>query len=1119
MIPTQSIFRDHSGRRRRLVNAGLIILLISLGGGTALLSYSLLDIPILSRLSNIRPEEPRLIGEQEPRAGIISKADYNSLRHRSVDTAPARAKRFAFVNPGYPGSLQSLKDHIVDIDGVFIESFVIGANDGVVSKPDRSVQSLVKWLKSTDARVQIYAELSTALTDFQYSSLLASREQRESLIESIVKLRAYGVDGVVFDLPEVYDAANNLTTFLLQLQARLHSSQMKLVLGLDGLNGSQLEINAASFADFVLIRLHDSIGLTGTIGPLASQGWYEAQLDNAVNLLGPNKLIFTIGSYAVDWNEGGRRQEISVQRAWNLMGQAAAKLTFDPDSLNGQFSYFASDGNNHKVWFLDGTTVFNHLRAALSARPAAVALWSLGLEDPSAWSSFARTKLPDSEALTGLRNPAPMSVELDLSSAGSFGIFGDLENGERQLDFDEALGLILGQHMSKIPQSYKVARWGGSKEKIVALTFDDGPDPRYTPQILDILRREGVKATFFMIGANAVRNADIVKRVYSEGHDIGNHSYSHSDMFGKPVTQIEIEFNAMQRVLESQLGIRTLLLRPPYMSESAIRTDDGMRVFATAGRLGYITMRATIDPNDWAMRTAQQISSHVIDEALIEEEDRIVLLHDSGGSRIQTIQALPDIIRTLKRLGYHFVSAHEMMGLSRSDAMPSINLSSASGLTSHIAAFELVSISWLMDALRIVALLTAVLGVLRLLLIVVYAMRHSYQERRRDKLHSVPERVAVIVPAYNEEKVICKTIDSLLNSTVKPGEIIVVDDGSSDETAATASKHYADQPTVRVFRKPNGGKSSALNFALAQTNADIVVALDADTVFEPDAIGKLVRHFENDSVGAVAGRTVVGNEISLITRFQSLEYITSQNLDRRAFELLNAIGVVPGAIGAWKREALLAAGGFPDDTLAEDADATIALQRLGFKVLYEHAAVARTEAPETVRTFLKQRFRWMFGTLQVAFKHRQALFTARPRGIGLITIPNTLFFQFAFTLLAPLLDLILVGAVLTAIHEGLTSQVTAVPADLLRIAIYWAAFQTIDLAVAAVALWLNGGSMRWQLMPLIVLQRFCYRQLLYFVAVRALLAALKGQFVGWGKLLRTGNVSMPSETANANTPT
>ena len=309
-----------------------------------------------------------------------------------------------------------------------------------------------------------------------------------------------------------------------------------------------------------------------------------------------------------------------------------------------------------------------------------------------------------------------------------------------------------------------------------------------------------------------------------------------------------------------------------------------------------------------------------------------------------------------------------------------------------------------------------------------------------------------------------------------------------------------------VFKKPNGGKSAALNFGLQQTDAEIVIALDADTVFGKDAIELLVRHFYDPHVGAVAGRAVVGNEVSMMARFQSLEYVTSQNLDRRAFEKFNAIGVVPGAIGAWRRNALIDAGGFPLDTLAEDADATIALERAGWKVLYEPAAYALTEAPETVRAFLKQRFRWMYGTLQVAFKHRGAMLSRAERGVGLITIPNILIFQFAFTLLAPLMDLLLGLTLLVGLREWILTGGVSVPDSLVKVSAYWVLFQTIDGILAAIGIGLNGERERWSLFPLIFVQRFCYRQLLYYVAIRTLLAAIRGQFVGWGKLLRTGNV-------------
>jgi peptidoglycan-N-acetylglucosamine deacetylase len=339
-------------------------------------------------------------------------------------------------------------------------------------------------------------------------------------------------------------------------------------------------------------------------------------------------------------------------------------------------------------------------------------------------------------------------------------------------------------------------------------------------------------------------------------------------------------------------------------------------------------------------------------------------------------------------------------------------------------------------------------------------------------------------------------------------EIIVIDDESTDRTSEVVRRSYSTVDRVALHRKPNGGKAAALNHGLARTNAEIIVAIDADTVLLPDAIELLVAHFQDPSVGAVAGKVVVGNQNNLMTRFQALEYILSQNLDRRAFELFNAIGVVPGAIGAWRKQALVEAGGYSHDTLAEDADITLALERRGWKVISEPRAHALTEAPETVGAFLKQRFRWMFGTLQVAYKHAGVMLS-RPSGVSLITIPNVILFQFAFTLLAPVMDALLVWVILAeAAHVALSTGVSQ-DGTLWMIAQYWLFFQTIDVMAAAIAIRLDGSRDGWRLLPLVFLQRFSYRQLLYWVAIRALLAAIKGRFIGWGKLVRTGSVSLP----------
>jgi cellulose synthase/poly-beta-1,6-N-acetylglucosamine synthase-like glycosyltransferase len=395
------------------------------------------------------------------------------------------------------------------------------------------------------------------------------------------------------------------------------------------------------------------------------------------------------------------------------------------------------------------------------------------------------------------------------------------------------------------------------------------------------------------------------------------------------------------------------------------------------------------------------------------------------------------------------------------------------------------------------------------------ALLQSRRDKARAHLNWRPASLAVIVPAYNEEKVVCGSVAALLASTVTDFEVVVVDDGSSDRTVAVVCEAFAHEPRVRVYTKANGGKASALNFGLLQTRAEIVIALDADTVFEPDAIERLVRHFGDVNVGAVAGAAVVGNRINLLTRMQALEYITSQNLDRRALEMVNGITVVPGAIWAWRRAALIEAGGFPVNTLAEDADATIAVERAGWKVLNENSAVARTEAPETLAAFLKQRFRWMFGTLQVAYKHKGTMLRGEAHGVAYFALPNIFVFQFLLALISPVMDLMLLLTLIGAVRAGVMHPADGLPSGLAATAAYWSALQALEVTAAAIAFKLDGRRGCWRLLPLVIVQRFFYRQLIYWVAMRTALAAIKGRLVGWGKLARTGQALAAAQGALA----
>src|SRR6266487_6763830 len=359
--------------------------------------------------------------------------------------------------------------------------------------------------------------------------------------------------------------------------------------------------------------------------------------------------------------------------------------------------------------------------------------------------------------------------------------------------------------------------------------------------------------------------------------------------------------------------------------------------------------------------------------------------------------------------------------------------------------------------------------------------------------------VTVLIPAHNEESVIVQTMTSVLFSDSKDLRIIVVNDGSADKTGELLEANFSREPRVRIIHQVNRGKAAALNVAMSHADSEIVVTIDADTEIEPDAISKLLRHFSDPQLGAVAGNVKVGNRSRWLTRWQALEYITSQNMEKRAFDLLNCITVVPGALGAWRKQAIEAAGGITADTVAEDADLTVAIRRLGWRVSYEESAVAWTEAPETAGALIRQRFRWTFGTLQSFWKHRDTLFRPKYGTLGWIALPNIFVFQLVLPLISPIIDLLFFGSLLA---WGLASlpfarlpQVWST-ADVEKSVFFFLGFMLIDVLTCIVAFALERKE-DWTLLIPVLLQRFYYRQLMYVVLFRSVKEAVSGRPVGW----------------------
>jgi cellulose synthase/poly-beta-1,6-N-acetylglucosamine synthase-like glycosyltransferase/peptidoglycan/xylan/chitin deacetylase (PgdA/CDA1 family) len=757
---------------------------------------------------------------------------------------------------------------------------------------------------------------------------------------------------------------------------------------------------------------------------------------------------------------------------------------------------------------LDAVSAFNQVAVSRSLGARGVALWRLGSEDPSLWNFFG-ADVPLDEAAASKLTRMRYGYGLDYEGSGEIlRVTAKPNEGEREITFDPVRGMITAETVTQFPSSWVITRYGAAPRKI-ALTFDDGPDPEYTPRILDALKTANAPATFFVIGLNGELHPDLLKRELAEGHEIGNHTFTHPNVATISETQFRLEMRATQVLFESILGRRTLLFRPPFAEDAEPDTPDEVRPLDLVNDLGYVTVGMLIDPKDWQRPTADEIVERTIEAAEhgIGAEHRpcnIVLLHDSGGDRSLTVEALPRLIAELRARGFEFVTVGDLMGKSRDEVMPPVRADLWWQTWSGRAAFATVNFA--ISGIRYLFLIGIVLGAARLVFIGTLAIIEHRRERHAVYDSGYSPTVAVIVPAFNEEKVILQTVTSLLASDHPPNfEIVVVDDGSSDSTYQLCADAFAGERRVRVFKKPNSGKPDALNFGVLHTSSEIVIALDADTIFARDTISKLVRHFDDPKVGAVAGNAKVGNRVNLLTRWQALEYITSQNLDRRAFNLLNCVTVVPGAVGAWRRELVERVGGFNDLTLAEDADLTMAIRKLGFSIAYEDEAVGLTEAPDTVRGFVRQRYRWMYGTLQAAWKHADALFRPRYGSLGFVALPNIFIFQVLFPLISPVMDLLMLATLLSVAINKLQHPQEFSADSLRRALFYYALFVAIEFAAALIAFLLEQKENK-RLLVWLFWQRFFYRQLMYYVAIKATLASLKGIAVGWNKVERKATV-------------
>ena len=1060
----------------------------------------------------------------------------NTVSKRNISSTLIRS---GFYTPWSATSLPDLKKNADKLNTIYPEWFFIdtisyrlqtridSAGLVIMKQNNLSIQPIFNNFhshKTKEAKDSGYFDFKLAHV------ILNNAEKRKYIIQQIVDtLTHYQLQGLNVDFEELNETGNEpLTQFQKELYQSLHSKGLTVTMDVSPDNEDYDYKSLADYNDYIILMAYDEYNDNTKPGPISSQKWIEKQLDKMDDKIDASQIILGVAGYARDWvdeeDEDGKRiirvEDITYGKAIDDAKLSGANVDFDNDTYNLNYTYTeketdTSSETKHNVWFTDAATAFNILRFSDDYQTAGTALWHIGGEDPRIWSFYNRDLSTVSLQKNSFNFNTLSVIPTDFNAKPTATGEGELINilfspqpGKIKIEIDSTEMLIAEQQYLQLPSGYVYEKFAEDKTPIgpghkIILTFDDGPNEIFTPKILNILEKEKVPATFFIVGINAESNIPLLRRIYENGYEIGNHTFTHGNVAKMSLERAELEMKTTRVLIECITGSSTILFRAPYNADSEPQTFEEIEPLARSKKDNYISVGESIDPNDWDEKNnADSIVNRTI--RLAEQTDAsIILLHDAGGkTRQPTVDALPRIIEYFKKRGCKFTTIADLMGKTKNDVMPLVKHDWKNKMNWFFAE----AFYWMGHILFALFITGIFLSVGRMVLMAVLA---SIQMKKEKNKNTVPlpaiqthfPKVSIIVPAYNEEVNAVRTVNNLLQQNYPGLQIIFVDDGSKDNTFKIVNEAFLNTPNVQVHTKANGGKASALNYGINLADTAYVVCIDADTQLKFDAVWQLMKKFDNEKVGAVAGNVKVGNEINMITKWQSIEYITSQNFDRRAFDLLNCITVVPGAIGAFKKEAINKAGGFTTDTLAEDCDLTMRLHRNNYLVRNCNEAISYTEAPETMRQFMRQRFRWSFGVIQCFWKHRDAVFNPKYKNFGMVALPNILVFQMILPFLAPLADLILLLSLIAA-GFGI------IPASLNHIIFYYLIFSLVDIAGAALAFAFEKESYKKLLW--MIPQRLVYRQLMYYILIKSFNKAIKGELQGWGVLKRTGNVKQVS---------
>ncbi|WP_165352783.1 glycosyltransferase [Loktanella sp. IMCC34160] len=1015
-----------------------------------------------------------------------------------VDLTPNRTV-LGYLPAEDPRAMSAYRAHCGDLDGIVIESYEFTGPDlrlrALSDDPffgDPMQPGTDRYLAVAPAAGLSAAEISTALSDPGLRNSVTG-----ALMNAVVDRPS---TGVCLDLSQTPEVGTEVLEALASDLERYFSSFGKTCL----IAGPE----AGFWASPIIAGAFDLTIVTGfqktqsVLEPLAPTQWFEERVIPVFGAMEPSRRGVALGVFGSIWTSGSATSRtVSFSEASWLLSRYDGSLGYSSRLGTSQISFVDETRRSNRIWLLDAVSLHNQLSEAGDG--ASVLVWPLGFEDPSIWPVL-RAPSQSLAALDALRGPIEMRdrvVEVG-SGIAVTGIDAG-ETGQRQIDVDDA-GRVVGQRLVQVPRPVTVMRTTAGASGTALLTFDGTIAEPYWSSLLDILDDSRISATFFLTDQQMLGQGPALNDLIDRGHTIGLMIRSHAEPGTFESTVEGVFNNGAQQLLGHLSGERTTVVRAWHRPLGSPATPTQLHATIQLTEQGYIPIGSGATIRDIDADRDEMMAQ--LRDANLSGRPAVLTFDLTSPQAALSVAALPRVLLDLRRDGFSIRSLSEGTNLAQPTLAPSHGIAPVwrDSVTYAILEFWYFKLTFVFLCLLLFAIIRSLIY-----------LALAFVRRPQPPIdRTFCPGVTVIVPAYNESKVIVQSIRSILKSDYPNFEVLVVDDGSSDDTSEAVMKAFGSNPKVRLIAQRNGGKWQAENRALHHVRTPFFVGVDADTVLDPKALWWIVQPFKDERVGAVAGFVEVSNPHNFLTWCQALEYRVSQSVTRRSFEVFNGIFVVPGAIGGWRLTAVEAAGRYSGDTITEDADLTVAVHRAGYKVRFQENARAYTEAPSHVSAFLKQRLRWTLGMLQTSWKHRRTIAEFRP--IGVISILDAIWFSLLTSFLSPLVDLLLISILIKLIYLAATGGSDIIgPLPVAVIGSYFVLL-ALDMVNTLAAFWFE-KRFDWRLLLLTPVLRFGYRQLIYISSIHAVIRAVSGRLPGWQKLQRraaelgvpTERVSMP----------